>query len=379
MNAQRRHWLAGAMLAALARPGSASGTDDDPVAPGRTLHFPRDHGSHPGSRIEWWYATGWLAADSGAPPADLAPLLGFQVTFFRSRTGLAADLASRFAPRQLLFAHAALTDLGARRHLAAQRIARWAGDDDRAAVHARREDTAVEIGPWSLRRQPDPGVDGRYLARVNAPEAGFALDLALATTQPRLLQGEAGYSRKGPLPAQASFYVSQPQLDVRGRVNLDGRGRSLAGRGWIDHEWSDELLAADAVGWDWIGINLDDGGALTAFRLIRRDGSVVWAGGSHRPRGGPVRVFAPGEVTFTPGREWTSPASGAHYPVQWRIETPAGRHRLDALLDAQELDSRASSGAIYWEGLAELRDPAGRRVGLGYLEMTGRAAPLSLG
>lgn len=379
MNAQRRRWVTGGVFAILARRASALGPDDDPVGPGRTLHFPRDHGSHPGSRIEWWYATGWLAAGDGAAPVDPAALLGFQVTFFRSRTGLAADLPGRFAPRQLLFAHAALTDVGARRHRVAQRIARWDGDDDRAAVHARRGDTAVEIGNWSLVREPDAGVDGRYLARVDAPEAGFALDLALTTTQPLLLQGDAGWSRKGPLPAQASFYISQPQLDARGGVTQDGRTRRLQGRGWIDHEWSDELLPAGAVGWDWIGINLDDGGALTAFRLVRRDGSAVWAGGSHRPRGGPLRVFAPGEVIFTPLREWTSPSSGARYPVQWRIATPAGGYRLDALLDAQEVDSRASTGAIYWEGLAELRDLSGRRAGLGYLEMTGRAAPLRLG
>ena len=30
----------------------------------------------------------------------------------------------------------------------------------------------------------------------------------------------------------------------------------------------------DAVGWDWIGMNLDDGSALTAFRLRREDGTA---------------------------------------------------------------------------------------------------------
>lgn len=375
MNRGRRRLLA---LLGAGTAAARAAVDGDAIGPGRVLVFPRDHGSHPANRIEWWYATGWLAPGAGAAPADTAALLGFQVTFFRSRTGLAADLPGRFAPRQLLFAHAAVTDLGARRHRVAQRIARWAGDDARAAIHARRDDTAVRIGTWSLTREPAGGVDGRYLARVDAPEAGFAIDLALTTTQPLLLQGDAGWSRKGPLPAQASCYYSQPQLDTRGTVTQEGRARALRGRGWIDHEWSDELLPDGAVGWDWIGIDLDDGGALTAFRLIRGDGSVVWAGGSHRPLGGAVRVFAADEVSFAPLREWTSPASGARYPVQWRIETPAGRWRLDALLDAQEVDSRASTGAIYWEGLAELRDLAGQRAGLGYLEMTGRAAPLNL-
>ena len=128
-----------------------------------------------------------------------------------------------------------------------------------------------------------------------------------------------------------------------------------------------------------MGINLADGGALTAFVLRRGDADVLWAGGSHRPLGGVVRNFGPDEVQFSPLRHWASPATGARYPVQWRISTPAGLFVLRALLDAQELDSRASVGTVYWEGLAELMSEAGTRIGLGYLEMTGRAQPLRLG
>ena len=50
-----------------------------------------------------------------------------------------------------------------------------------------------------------------------------------------------------------------------------------------------------------------------------------------------------------------------------------------ALLDDQELDSRGSTGAIYWEGLSDLRDERGQRIGRGYLEMTGYAAAIKLG
>jgi predicted secreted hydrolase len=126
-------------------------------------------------------------------------------------------------------------------------------------------------------------------------------------------------------------------------------------------------------------MNLFDGTALTAFRLRRPDGSALWAGGSVRPGGrGDVRAFDAQEVTFEPGRRWRSPSSGADYPVQWRVDTPAGRFVVRALLDAQELDSRGSTGAIYWEGLSELLDAQGRRVGLGYLEMTGYAGRLQL-
>ncbi len=381
-----------ALLAAAAAAGGAAvpcpalagptAPDDDRIAADRRLLFPRDHGAHNGARIEWWYATGWLQAPSTATGNITATgagnaLWGFQLTFFRSRTGLADTLPGRFAPRQLLFAHAALTDVAGGRHLHAQRISRWSGDAQRPEAHARRGDTGLAIGRWALQRD---AASGHYQALLAAPEDGFTLALQLQPSQPLLLQGDAGFSRKGPLPSQASHYYSQPQLAVTASLALGGRPQALQGRGWLDHEWSDALLAPGATGWDWLGINLADGGALTAFVLRRTDGSVLWAGGSHRPAGSTgVRNFSPAEVVFEPQRVWRSPATGTRYPVAWRVTTPLGSMDLLALLDDQELDSRASTGTVYWEGLAELRAPGGGRIGLGYLEMTGRLQPLRLG
>jgi predicted secreted hydrolase len=163
-------------------------------------------------------------------------------------------------------------------------------------------------------------------------------------------------------------------------VLVRARQRSaVSGRAWLDHEWSEQLLHPEAVGWDWIGMNLDDGAALTAFRLRRADGSSLWAGGSFRAPGGALQVFAHDSLSLTPMRQWQSPDSGARYPLQWRIDTPAGRFEVRALLDAQELDSRASTGTVYWEGLSDLFDAQQRRIGTGYLEMTGYAGRLRLG
>ncbi|HEY5719082.1 MAG TPA: carotenoid 1,2-hydratase, partial [Gammaproteobacteria bacterium] len=324
--------------------------------------------------IEWWYATGWLQAPDR--PTGV-PAYGLQLTFFRMRTGLAQTLPSRFAARQLLFAHAALTDLAGRRQLQAERIARWSGDEATPRAAASSADTRVHLRDWRLERSPISNGSG-YATRIADDAAGFAFTLTLDTTQPLLLQGDAGWSRKGPAVAQASHYYSQPQLAVAGELHVDGRMQPVRGQAWLDHEWSESLLDAQAVGWDWIGINLFDGGALTAFVLRRADGSALWAGGSHRAPGAAARVFGPDEVHFAPGRRWNSAASRAAYPVQWTVQTPLGRYRIDALLDAQELDSRASTGAFYWEGLSELRDEAGQRIGLGYLEMTGYAARLRL-
>ncbi len=357
-------------LAAVGAAGWLPGTAH--ALPARALSFPRDHGSHPDLRTEWWYITGHVQAQ-GQP-------WGFQITFFRSRVDGTQQLQSAFAAKHLLFAHAAITDVRGQRLVHDQRIAR-AGF---GVAQASEADTRIRLQDWTLERsdtargKPDFAAS-RYTTHIGGSE--FGLDLVFDSTQPLLLQGQQGLSRKGPDAEQASYYYSQPQLAVSGTLQVGNKRMAVTpdtGRAWMDHEWSEALLHPDAQGWDWIGMNLHDGSALTAFRLRHADGTALWAGGSWRAPGQPVQVFGAQSVAFTPLRWWTSPRSGARYPVQWQVQTPAGTFAVNALLDNQELDSSGSTGAIYWEGLSDLMGATGQPVGRGYLEMTGYAKPLRL-
>jgi len=321
------------------------------------LNFPHDFGAHPAQAIEWWYLTGLLGDRDGAPPR-----FGYQLTFFRLPGPAAADHPSGLAAKQLLLGHVALSDLGARKQRHGQRLLRALP----GAVHATVGDCDLKLRDWTLKRE---GIGG-YRARFSGP--GFALELELATADLPLLQGDAGLSRKGADPDQFSHYYSRPQLLTQAALMLDGQRHSLAGRAWLDHEWSDSVLG-DSVGWDWLGINLHDGRALTLFQLRRKDGHRDWAGGSLRTPGQPDRSFAPGEVEMTATRHWASPATRARYPVEWRLKSPAGEMRLSAAFDAQEIDARHSSGLVYWEGVARLLDAGGQQIGAGYLELTGYA------
>ncbi|MDM0046401.1 carotenoid 1,2-hydratase [Variovorax dokdonensis] len=326
--------------------------------------FPRDFGSHPEFATEWWYITGNARTSAGA-----AREFGFQLTFFRSRVAAAQPIQSAFAARQLIFAHAAITDLQGQRQVHDQRIAR-AG---MGVAFASEQDTDVQLRDWRLRRD---AASRRYEARL--PASDFGLSLNFAPTQPVLLQGKAGLSQKGPEPQAFSHYYSEPQLSASGTLQVLGQEFAVQGRAWLDHEWSDGYLPDRAVGWDWIGMNLDDGSALMAFIMRDRDGKTVWAGGSFRDAAGARRVFAADEVHFAAGRVWQSAATQARYPVEWTVGTPSGTFVVRTLLDNQELDSRGSTGTVYWEGLCDLLDTQGQRVGRGYLEMTGYAAPLKM-
>jgi predicted secreted hydrolase len=164
---------------------------------------------------------------------------------------------------------------------------------------------------------------------------------------------------------------------VSGSVVVRGRELEVSGEAWLDHEWSSEPLAEAAVGWDWVGINLADGGALMAFRMRGKDGSSYWAGGAVRDTHGRVRALKLGEVRFTALRRWRSPRTGAEYPVSVRVEAGALSLDIEPLMDDQELDARASTGTVYWEGAVRARQ-ADKAVGRGYLELTGYWKPLRL-
>ena len=322
------------------------------VRPGIALRFPADHGAHPRFRTEWWYVTGWLRTASGED-------LGFQVTFFRTRPPGDEGNPSRFAARQVLFAHAALSDAAAGRLLHGERAARQGF----GLAGARTDDADIAIRDWRLRRLPD----GRWATRVTAD--GFALALDFRPTQPPLPQGQGGYSRKGPNPKEASYYYSIPHLRVSGRVRRGEHAEPVTGEAWLDREWSSNYLAPTAQGWDWTGLNFDDGSALMAFRIRRKGGGTIWAGGSYRRQDGTIAVLRPSDVVFRTLATWRSPATGAVYPVSQelsiRVDGRIDRWRLQPMFAAQELDSRRSGLPVYWEGAVRTRG------GRGYLELTG--------
>jgi predicted secreted hydrolase len=349
-----------AFLAAAALPLVRAQAVEYAVVKPRPLAFPRDHGAHPDYRTEWWYLTGWL--DSPQP-------LGFQITFFRTRTEIDPANPSGFAAKQLIIAHAAIADPARASLLKDERIAR-AGF---GIAEASTVDTDVRLDRWRLARRADGGYE------CALPAHGFTLQFVAAPTQPLLLQGEAGFSTKGPQSAQASYYYSQPQLRVQATLQVDTAARRLAGTAWLDHEWSSTLLDADAAGWDWVGMNLDDGAALTAFQIRRRgSGEKLYAYASLREAGASApRIFGADEVDFTAVERWTSPRTRGVWPVAQRIRVGRRTFETSPLFADQELDSRASTGAVYWEGASLLLE-AGRRVGRGYLEITGYVEPIKL-
>ena len=345
------------------------------VTSAQPLVFPTDYGSHPQFRTEWWYVTGWLNTERGES-------LGFQITFFRTKPGVDDGNPSAFAAHQLLIAHCAISDPKRGRLWQDQRIRR-AGMGLAEAVAS---DTDVRIDGWSLRREAagqsaDHSTNyaadhsSTYSAKIGAED--FSFDLTLTETQAALLNGDAGVSRKGPTASASSYYYSLPHLAVAGAVERKGSRDRVSGEAWFDHEWSSEYLDDEAAGWDWIGVNMDDGAALMAFRIRGTQGGSRWAGGTLRSSDGQIQVLGPGDVEFRAGRRWTSPRTQIAYPVQWLVRAGSREFELQPLIDDQENDTRLSTGAIYWEGAVRAYEQK-RLAGRGYLELTGYGERLRL-
>lgn len=356
----RRALLLATTLAPLTRT-AAAGVEFPRVVPGATT-FPRDHGAHPAYRVEWWYLTGVLEDTGGTT-------LGIQVTFFRLRTPIDPANPSRFAAHQLLFAHAALADPVRASLLVDQQIARAGSSVARVA----EANTDIELNRWRLARHDD----GRYECDVTA--RGFRLRFVATPSQPVLLQGQEGFSIKQRLGENASRYYSVPQLRIEAELVREDGKRVARGVAWLDHEWTSALLEPEAAGWDWIGMNLDDGTALTAFQTRRKgDGAVLFSYASMRAPGeAQPRVYGAEQVRFEALAHWESPRTRARYPIAQRITVAGRAFETQPLFADQELDARLTGSAIYWEGASTLIE-SGRRVGRGYLEMTGYAGPLTL-
>jgi predicted secreted hydrolase len=322
------------------------------VLRGLALQFPRDHGAHPDFRTEWWYVTGAL----DLPRKDI----GFQLTFFRVRTGYSEALASPIAASQILFAHAAVT-LPRDKLLHAERAARA-----NLGAGYSSADCDVHIGAWQMRRSTSDAFT------LNAQDAQFAFDLTLKPVQPKMLQGDAGFSQKGARAEQASYYVSWPQLQVNGSIVLDGKSQRAQGKAWFDHEWSSEVLGEADVGWDWLGINLVDGGALMAFRIRDAAGATVFSHATLRDAAGRTQVWHAADVQFKALRNWRSPR-GIEYPVETELRFGPHVIRTKPTIDDQELSTRRPAPVTYWEGLVQVE---GTLTGRGYLELTGYAGKI---
>lgn len=328
----------------------------------RPFSFPDDHGPHPEFRTEWWYYTGNLETAAGRH-------VGFQLTFFRTALappdrGASVGGASAWRANQLYLAHFALTDTAGGRFYAASRLSREA----LGLSGARAQPFRVWLEDWSA----ESDVAGGFPVRLRAADGDVAIDLVLESGKPVTLQGDRGWSAKGPEPGNASYYYSFTRMPARGTVRVGGESLDVSGLAWMDREWSTSALHRDLAGWDWLALQLDDGRDVMVYQLRRRDGAPdPHSAGTLVAADGSTRALAREDATLEVLDRWTSPASRVRYPSRWRLTIPTADLAVEITprLAAQEL----IVGTRYWEGAVRVQGTAGGRPvsGRGYVELVG--------
>lgn len=311
--------------------------------PDVALQFPRDHGSHPDFRIEWWYVTATL---TGADGRDY----GVQWTLFRS--ALAPREAPGWQSPQIWMGHAALTSSD--QHYVAERLAR--GGIGQAGVTT--APFAAWIDDWSL-----AGVGDATLSELSMNAAGpsFSYNLQLMSDGPLVLQGQNGYSEKSDA-GQASYYYSQPFYLVQGTLQFPDGPMPVTGQAWLDREWSSQPLSKDQTGWDWFSLSFENGDKMMAFRL--RGSSGDFTSGTWISSDGRSSPIPNGTITLEPLK--FTDVEGRDIPVRWRLVLPD--RSMDIEVHALNSQSWMNTSFPYWEGPVSVE---GSHAGRGYLEMTG--------
>lgn len=361
-------WLSTGVSLALA--ASTVSPPFQPAIAGYHYAFPRDHGSHPTYRTEWWYYTGHLKAKNGRS-------FGFELTFFRR--GIPPEevttFPSKWSVKDLYLAHFAVTDIDGKRFHFSEKLSR----EGLGKAGADETQLRVWIDDWRAEAATDQIGAHTLIARDDT----HALALTLQPDKPLVTHGAAGISRKGKEVGQASHYYSFTRLITNGTVTIDGESFEVAGLSWMDHEFGSGDLGAEQVGWDWFSIQLEDHSELMLYRMRLKDGSSDLASsGTVVSPEGRSRHLDVTDFQIESTGTWTSTESRATYPSKWQLKFPS----LDVVLNVvplladQELRTSRSSRVSYWEGaVAVTGSKQGKPIkGQGYVELTGYAERLKM-
>ena len=332
----------------------------------RNWIFPQDHGAHPEYRTEWWYFTGNLKDNSGNK-------YGYQLTFFRQGLRTAVlDSSNQWAIRDIYIAHFTITDIKEGRFTMDERMSR-AGPGLAGVLTG---NMAVWLFNWQARMNGDKII-------LEAGNRDMQLNLELKPRKPLAFHCDRGLSKKGSGKGQASYYTSFTDLETNGSIKTkpDGPQITIQGISWFDHEFGSAQLAQDQEGWDWFGLHLSDGRDLMIYLLRKTDKSLnPESSGTIVEPDGTSRNIKPSGISVTVLDRWKSKRSGGSYPCRWRITIPSEQIDITVapLVADQELDTRQTTGIIYWEGaVAGQGMSRGRKIDCeGYIELTGYAGSL---
>ncbi|HWG86058.1 MAG TPA: lipocalin-like domain-containing protein [Deinococcales bacterium] len=304
--------------------------------------------------VEWWYVNGHARA--GGRDLAFASTI-FQVYVPRDTVYQGLRLADLY-PGPFYFGHTVVADRrsGQFRYSELSSLP-GAASAISASGSASTERLDARLGGWRTLALPD----GSILRQAGLAD-GTRLDLRLRPLKPGVVHGP-GWS--GTAATGRMYYTSFTRLAVTGTIG----GQEANGTAWFDHQWGGgdgDRSASSDPRWDWLGLQLDDGRDVMAYRVRDAAGrtadqfaTVVDADGTAR---------STREVVMEGRDPWTAP-SGARYPTTWTLRF-AGGETLVATADLRAELRTTSPPIAYLEVPATV---SGSATGAGFIELTGYA------
>ncbi|CAB9494784.1 lipocalin-like domain-containing protein [Alteromonas macleodii] len=405
------------------------------------VELPEDHKSHPDFQLEWWYLTFVLSGEDGQE-------FGLQYTLFRFNTDAASGKSTyepvvrNWANGQQWMGHASLHTL--EHHYFEERFAN--GGVGNAYVKSAPFTTVIDDWVWkATQTEPESkatedskamfpstltfafgqqhtrdtnqlpnatskpteevlprsdeaqnGADDRALPadtqlnnEVVPMNKAVKVALNLNSSGPFIKQGDNGYSKKTQDERLRSYYYSQPFINAKGTMNIEGNNIKVEGKGWFDHEWTSHLANSEALGWDWFSLHLNDGSKLMAFRMhantnreekSETKNTEVFTTASYINKNGMKENVEQANLSITPtgyeliqkeskqdGKQGNEHDSSVRsVPTAWRIQLPT--KNIDISVSAFKEKQWNNSLFPYFEGRVEVE---GSHSGSGFMELTG--------
>ncbi|CAH1537690.1 AttH component of AttEFGH ABC transport system [Vibrio owensii] len=323
-----------------------------PVVEGVELTFPADHQAHLDFRHEWWYLTANLIDEDGTP-------LGVQWTQFRFAAappkGEDDVKKTEWQTQQIYMAHSAVTTTN--KHYADEKWSR----DQASLAGVNTSPFRVYLDDW----QWVSSTNDLFPATLKANSEQFGYSLMLTSSAPYQKQGEQGYSTKSADGQVASYYYSQPFIEVSGEVTIDGETHQVSGKGWIDREWSSQFLLDSQQGWDWFALRLSDETSLVVFQLRdSKTGLASYSSARLMQQDGSGIAIPQKDIQLKATKQ--TEIKGRKYPTQWQVSIPD--QQIELTVSALNPNAKMPLSVPYWEGPVRIK---GSHSGTGYMELTG--------